>query len=328
MYMQIQSVNRNHHQKNFSSIYTNKTFKKCMEIVSDNGALCMASACLGLSFIAKPFVIMNTPKTEKENNQKICAKSILSSTIGYLFMLAVALPVSKSIKKIDANPDKYLSQNTIKNLTTQGKALKDSEGYVFSKQLFTLGLGAVIAAPKAFLTSSLIKPVIDKFIPTEDKKENKNNINFKSAKKINSLTDLIAKIINSDKLHKLSDKFKNSNYDMYMINAADLISATTFALMTSQKKDIDKDTKKLLINNAFISTGLCIGGGYLINKAIEPQTDKFIENFRMYNTNSAKLQKYVDGIKICKNLAIIGSLYYIVIPAISTFLSDKTVHKK
>ena len=50
--------------------------------------------------------------------------------------------------------------------------------------------------------------------------------------------------------------------------------------------------------------------------------------FKEINTNSPKLNKYVEGIKIAKPALIMGALYYIAAPVVSTILADIVTSKK
>ena len=51
--------------------------------------------------------------------------------------------------------------------------------------------------------------------------------------------------------------------------------------------------------------------------------EKFIEKFKIANAKSKNLDKYIEGIKIVKPALILGGIYYIIIPFISTFLADR-----
>ena len=42
------------------------------------------------------------------------------------------------------------------------------------------------------------------------------------------------------------------------------------------------------------------------------------------NKNLPELEKYIEGIKIAKPVLILGAIYYMFIPVISTFLADRT----
>ena len=81
-------------------------------------------------------------------------------------------------------------------------------------------------------------------------------------------------------------------------------------------------------NNAIISTGLSIAGGYTIDKCLEKPTEKFIKKFVEVNKDSKNLHKYIEGIHIAKAALLLGTIYYIIIPVISTFVSDKIGKKQ
>ena len=46
--------------------------------------------------------------------------------------------------------------------------------------------------------------------------------------------------------------------------------------------------------------------------------------FKEVNKNLPELEKYVQGIQIAKPALILGGIYYIIIPVISTFFADRT----
>ena len=62
---------------------------------------------------------------------------------------------------------------------------------------------------------------------------------------------------------------------------------------------------------------------YLIDSLTKKPTEKFVENFTRVNKNSPKLNTYLEGIRVAKPLIILGAMYYIVIPLLSTFFADK-----
>lgn len=267
----------------------------------------MGSVSLALSTVARPIAIMSTPNTDKENKKYACAKSLASSAVGYGLMLCASLPVSNAIEKIDANPSKYLKPQTVKKLSTPKK-------YAFATQLFNLGLGFLIAVPKSILTCNLIPPIMSKVFP---KKENKD-ISFTG-----NLSKGIGKLIDSNAVQKMTEKFHNTNFEQHIMCLTDTVATGTFIAQTAKSKKIEQDRKKALMYNAGISTGLCIAGSYLIDRALKKPTEKFIENFKQANKNSPKLEKYLEGIRIAKPALILGSIYYIAIPFASTFLADR-----
>lgn len=291
------------------SIYTNRIFKKGLEFASNKSAIFVGSVSLALSTIARPIAILSTPNTNKENKKYACIKSFASTAVGYGLMLGASLPVSNALKEIDKNKTKYLKPQTLKKLSTPKK-------YAFATQLFNLGLGFLIAIPKSILTCALIPPFMAKIFP---KKENQQkNISFTG-----NLSKGIGKLIDTNAVQKLTEKFHNTNFEQHIMCLTDVVATGAFITQTAKNKKIEQDRKKALMYNAGISTGLCIAGSYIIDKALKKPTEKFIENFRKANKNSPKLEKYVEGIRVAKPALILGGIYYIIIPVISTFLADR-----
>ena len=302
---------------NVQPIYNSKMFKKGLELAANNGALFTSAASLVFATTVRPIAIMSAPKTDKENKKYACIKSISSSAAGFLLMFGVSKPVSNAIKKIDKNPNKYLKPSTIKNLKAGEKSLLKSKRYTFATQLFTLGLGAILAIPKSIMTCELIPPVMSKVFPKKQNERNKN-ISFTG-----SLSKTIGKVIDTKPIQKMAEKFHNTNFEKHTICITDIIGTLAFADQTQKSKKIEQNRKRALIYNSLISTGLCIGGTYAIDKLLQKPSKKFIENFKQANKNSPKLEKYIEGIRIVKPALIMGVLYYMFIPLLSTFLADR-----
>lgn len=303
------------------AIYNSNILKRGLEFAADNGALFVATTSLVLSTVARPIAIMSTPNTDKENKKYAASKSLASSAVGYGLMLCASLPLAKSIKKIDKNPAKYLKSETINVLKNGEKSLTKSSKYNFATQLFKLGLGFVIAVPKSIMTCALIPSLMSKIF---NKKENNH---YNETPTFTGLSKSIGKIIDTSFVKRMAEKYHNTNFQQHIISMTDALATGTFIFQTSKSKKIEENRKRALMYNAGISTGLCIAGGYAINNMTKKSTDKFIENFREANKNSLKLEKYIEGIKIAKPALILGGLYYIAIPLISTFLADRFDYK-
>ncbi len=305
------------------AIYNSKILKRGLEFAADNGSLFVATASLALSTVARPIAIMATPKTDIENKKYACAKSLASSATGYFLMLAASLPVAKSVKNIDKRPYEYLKKSTVENLKSGEKSLKASSRYKFATQLFKLGLGFLIAVPKSIMTCSLIPPfmafLFNKKV-NNDKKDKKISFTGNGTR---SISKFIGKAMDTLPVQKMSEKFHNTNFEQHIISLTDAAATAAFVTQTANSKKIEQTRKKALMYNAAISTGFCIAGGYAINGAIEKPAEKFIRNFSKANKNSPKLEKYIEGIKVVRPALILGGLYYIVIPLISTFLADR-----
>ena len=311
----------NNNDISFKSIYTNKAVKKGLELASSNGAMFGASATLVFSAL-RPLSIMCTPKTDRENRKIAAAKSVTSSLINFCLMLGISVPLAKSIQKIDKNPNRYLTKSTINKLQEDKKVLTDSKGYVFATQMFKLGIAAVVAVPKAILTAGGMPYIVNAF---SDKDKKNSEVSFKG------LTDKaakgIGKILNKDAMIKFSDRYKDSNFPMHINAITDTIATLTFMLQAYKSNKIDSDRKKTLMYNSGISTALCIAGGYTIDKMLDKPTSKFIEKYKQLNKSDINLEKQVQGIKIVKPFLILGTIYYILIPFISTFLAERTGNK-
>ena len=298
-----------------SGIYSNKLLKKGLEFAADNGALFAAGTTLALSLGVRPLSILLTPKADKENKKVACAKSIASSLTGYFIMLAFSRPISRAIKQINNTPKKYLTEQSISNLKNGAMDLSNSKAYILATQLFKLGIGTILAAPKAIFTS-LTLPIILR--NNENKKPNKNP-NF------TGLENNISRILNKKGFQEFSKRYQDSNFPMHIMALTDILTTGTFIHETKRNKKIKDNQKPMLINNAIVSTTLSIISGYTVDKLLDKPTHKFIEKFKEINKNSPKLDKYIEGIKIAKPILILGGIYYTVIPIISTFIADRMV---
>lgn len=321
-------VNSNYNRDiSFKGFYDSKLLKKGLEFAADNGALFAATTTLVFSAFARPAAILAAPKTDKENKKVACAKSISSSISGYLLMLLMSMPVAKSIKKIDTNPKKFLNKETVKTLKDGCGKLTESKAYTLATQMFKLGIGLLVACPKAILTT-LGMPYIMQFffhqMPVDKKKkeeEKNNSLSFKG-KGQEKLSKGISKILNKKKFQDFAVKHKNSNFPMHIIAGTDALTTATFINQTMHSKKIEERRKLPVVYNAFISTGLSITSSYAIDRLMEKPTEKFIEKFKEANKNAPKLDKYLEGIKIAKPILIMGCVYYMFIPFISTFLAE------
>lgn len=324
-------ANNNISQPVFTGIYNNKVLKKGLEFAAKNSSLFQATVSLGLSTIARPAAILLTPDTDKENKKYACAKSFSSSAAGYIMLLLSSLPVAKAVDNIDKTPGKYLKNKTIEHLKQGEKVLAHSKKYQFATQLFKLGLGFIIAVPKSVLTCALIPPIMsgifnkkppDKINTSAPKDK---NITFEGlySRTTQKLSKGIGHLMDSDFVLQMSDKFHKTNFEQHIMSLTDILLTGTFIKQTKDSKKIEESRKKALIYNAGISTGLSIAGGYAISNALKKPTAKFIKKFSEINKNDAKLDKYLEGIRIAKPALILGTIYYIVIPLISTFFADR-----
>lgn len=327
--MQVNEINT---QKttSFTGIYNNRILKKGLEFAANNGSLFAAGTSLVLSTAVRPVVILMTPKTDTENKKYACAKSFASSAIGYLLMLIASLPIANSVKNIDNNPSKFLKNSTIETYKKSEKILSHSKQYKFATQLFKLGLGFVIAIPKSVMTCATIPPIMNFLFGKKQNNKNTQQNDFKTVtfkgayhKGTEFISKGIGKILDTKFMQKFSDKYYDTNFEQHIISLTDILLTGTFIKQTQNSKKIEDSRKKALMYNAGISTGLSIVGGYGLNALLNKPTEKFIKKFSEINKTDPKLDKYIEGIKIAKPVLILGGIYYLVIPFISTFLADR-----
>jgi len=311
-------------------LYKSKTLKKGLEYAADNSALFIAGTSFALSAVVRPLSILAAPKTDKENKKIACAKSVSSAGVGYLLMLGVSSPLARGVKRIDKAPHKYLKLETREALKESGKKLQDSKAYQLATQIFKLGLGFIVAYPKAIMTTALIPPILKNLFPEKRVEKNEKNVAGMNVKQVSfkgglghQLSKGMGKVLDTDFVVKNANKLKNSDFAMHIIALTDAFSTFAFIQQNNKSTALDEKRKKVLNYNAAISTGLCIGGGYAINKLLEKPFDNFVDNYAKANKNSPKLAKYLEGMKIVKPAVIFGGIYYGVIPFVSTFLADR-----
>ena len=306
----------------FKSIYTNKAIKKGLEFASSNGALFGAAATVGFSAI-RPLSIMYTPKTDKENRKIAAAKSIASSFINFILMLGISIPLAKSIDKIDKNPKKYLNAETIKQFSNEKKQITDTSGYIFATQIFKLGIAGIVAIPKAIMTAKGMPYIVNAMSSNQN---NNNQISFKSSFTGNTAKK-IGNTIDKPFMLKFINKYKDSNFPMHITALTDTIATLVFMQQAQASTKINNNRKKTLLYNAGISTFLSILGGYTLDKLLDSPIKKFIKKYKEINFKDKNLNKQVQGIKIAKPFLILGTIYYILIPLISTFLAEKAENR-
>lgn len=314
------------------SLYKNQLLHKGLEFAADKSPTFMAGTALAFSTL-RPVSILATPKTDRENKKLACAKSIASAGINYTLMYGLTSVLSRGIKNIETKPDVYLKPKTIKILTETGKPLSASKKYQFLAQFFKLGLGFAMTIPKSSLTCALIPTIMDKLL--NNKKQISDSINkqtvspsFKGGARLNPLSKGIGKVMNKPCMLNMAEKFKDTNYAMHIPVMGDILSTGAFIHQSNKSKKIKQDRKKVLNYNAGISTGLSIVASYIVDKALDKPTEKIIKKFSEVNKNAPKLAKYVEGIKIAKPTLIMGGIYYLAIPLVSTFWAERVNNKQ
>lgn len=309
------------------SFYNSKFLLKSLKIAGEKGALVAAGTTLACSTVIRPVAILLTPDSSKEDKQYACAKSIASGVLGAVLTASIFTPVSKVIDSISKKPDDYLKPSTIKNLQQSAKTLDEAPAYNFIKQVAKMSPEFFAVLPKALIAAALIVP-LTKFIFNTKPKENKQRKRYYSSvpsfKGLNSkLSKGIVNIMEDQRVQETALKYKDTNFIQHALNLKDVYSAACFSLITAFNHKMKEENKKALIYNTAISTALTIGGSYAVDKAIQKPVKKFTDNFIKVNKDDPNLYKYLNGIKVLKPIVILSSLYYVVIPMLSTFWAGK-----
>ena len=169
------------------------------------------------------------------------------------------------------------------------------------------------------MTASGMPYIVNMFSKKNEAKD--KNISF------HGVTDKTAKgignTLNKKGMLEFADRYKDSNFPMHINAITDTIATLAFMYLANKSGKIEEERKKTLLYNAGISTGLSIAGGYTIDRLLDKPTEKFIDKYKKFNQNDKNLAKQIQGIKIAKPFLILGTIYYILIPLISTFLAEK-----
>ncbi len=324
-----------------TKILTNKHILKGLEKVSEHSSSFGAATALAMSLTLRPLSIMATPDTEKENKQYAAANSICSGLVKFAIIEAIALPLEYAVKKIDANPSKFLKPETMKNLFGSATESAGSRSYKLLTQTLKLSVGLITAIPKSMLTIALIPIVMDKIFANKfsknAKKENPNpknsTPNFTSVDKTpfftggisEKLTKGVANIIDKKPLQNFAIKFQEKDKDVakHISAGTDILLTAAAIHQTEKSSGIKENRKRALIYNNIISTGITIAGGYLVDGLIKKSSEKFIEKFKAMNSGYKNISKCVEGINIIRPAIIFAAIYYGVLPIFSTYLSEK-----
>ena len=333
----------------FNGIWNSKALKKTLQFAEKNGALFTASTTLIFSAGFRPLAIWAAPKTDKENKKVACAKSISSSISEFFLTYAISKPIVNAIGLIDKNPAKYIKPQTIKALKESAGALTESKAYTLATQLFKLGLGLAVAAPKAILTTLGMPYVLEVLFHQPPPKHEADDVDmedfvehikerhgisdsddkdpaFKGGVS-NSIAKGLGKILDLQGLQKFSTKYKDSNFPMHIIAIKDALTTGMFIQQTAKSEKIREERKLPVMYNAFISTGLSITSSYIVDRLLEKPAQKVLNKIKQANKNDPNLHRYVKGFKIAKPVIIVACIYYAIIPFISTFIAERAEKK-
>ncbi len=305
--------------RNVNGLLNNKFLKKGLETLSEHGASFAAATSLVMSTTVRPLAILATPDTEKENKQYACAQSIGSGVIKFGLIETIAFPIETAVKKMDKNPKKYLSSNTLKTLTPP-----DSRAYKLGTQIMKLSAGVITAIPKSILTIALIPIIMDKLFKHRKPEQEKKTLSF-GARPIEKLAKGLGNVLDKKGVQNFLKKNEKNdkNIAKHITAGNDILLTSSFAVLTNKSKDIKENRKKALIYNNIISTGATLIGGYFVDGVMKKNTDTFVEKFKAANKGDPKLAKYIEGLHILRPALIFAAIYYGILPIFSTYIAEK-----
>ena len=303
-----------------ASVLSNKIILKSLDKISEHGTSFAAATSLLFSVGVRPLVIKSTPDVKEENKQYAMSNSICSGLVKFGVVEAIAIPIENAIKKIDKNPENYLKQETLKNLTPRA--------YKFLTQGIKQTIGLVTAIPKSVLTVAFIPLIMDKIFhnKTDSKTESGNAaINEPLSFTGNTLPKIVAKAVNNKSLQNIAIKYQNDdkNIAKHITAGTDILLTATSVHQTNKSKDIKENRKKALNYNNIISTAITIVGGYVVDNLLKHKTDNLINEFKQLNAKDPKLSKYLEGINILRPAIIFAGIYYCILPIFSTYIAEK-----
>lgn len=321
----------------FKGILNNRYLLKGLKNISEHATTFNNLTILGMSTIVRPFAIMKTPDVKKENRQYASINSFCSGITKFAIVETVALPVENLIKKIDKNPDKFISDTAMKIYGKNVKEIGASRSYRFITQILKQSTAVLTAIPKSVITIALLPVVMNavypdyrpmQYKPSHKSKPNKN-ISFKNSgllsKSSNYFSKKIGKFLSIPSVFGFASKYQKYDKDlsMHASAATDVLLTASAAVQVQKSKRIKEGCKKPLIYSSWISTGLTLCGGYGINMLVKSGSKGFIEKFSRINKLDPNLPKYIEGINILRPTLILALIYYVVLPMFSIFGAEK-----
>jgi hypothetical protein len=311
--MKINTNQQNFKTPSYKGLWNNKTVLRGLETISEHGTTFIAATTLAMSVGVRPLAIQLTPDVKKENKHYSITNSIASGLIKFALVEAVAIPVEQSIKKIDKNPEKYLTQTTIDNLKTASKPLVESKNYKFATQILKQSSNLITAIPKAMLTVSLI-PVIMKLLYNNSDKSNKTkqtekiNQTKKSSHQIKqeqstSVYNTYNKTFSNDfnQPKQKTTSFKGLLTDQTAKNVSKILNNETYQNIVKKFSSKDKD----IARNMSIATDLLLTASFIHrtnkNDKIEKERKKPLIYNNLISTGITLLAGYSIDKLIQKN---------------------------
>lgn len=169
-------------------ILSSKTFGAILEYAEDHPISCNALFSLVLAGILRPATIMALPDEISGKNKKdklnAAAHAVSSGVIGFISSTIIMSPFDAAMKKIKADPAKYLGKGAEKYLgDLKAKGLTKTPKFKNVEKLIKMGPDIVIGIPRAWITIALIPPILKYVFGIDSEKDKKKEKEMKSEDK-------------------------------------------------------------------------------------------------------------------------------------------------
>ena len=137
-----------------AKFHTSNGVKKALEFADKSQLVFSEAFALVLTGLFRPAAIMTLPgqKKNKDDKKYASAHSIASGVIGYALANVLFTPLSRSVKRLSKNPEKFINKNSY--------LLKDKEAFTTAAMYLDRFPDIAFAIPKGLLTVALIPPIL------------------------------------------------------------------------------------------------------------------------------------------------------------------------
>lgn len=154
-------------------ILGSKTFGKILDYAEAHPISCNALFSLVLAGILRPATILSLPgKKDKADKRNAAAHAVSSGVIGFISATILMSPFDAAMKKVKADPIKYLgigkkAESYLGDLKAKG--LAKTQKFKNVETLMKMGPDIIIGIPRSMITITLI-PLILKYVFGLEKK--------------------------------------------------------------------------------------------------------------------------------------------------------------
>ena len=306
----------------------NKAFNWFLDVLADNSLMADALIALGLTAIARPasiYIIPTKDPVEKRKNNYQVAHSVSTGLLGLATTIIAAEPIKRGVKKLMANPEKYMKNDT-SYIKAHTRVFKETAGRIHQPIFLPLRAAATIAIVPPILNalglskngkplSATDKAKIDysfmSFKGNDSKPFNKftrmkgdslsgqNNPSFKGAGAMvtEGIAKGIGKIADTSPARKFINWFsKKENWFPHLIAGESLWLSGWYMQRTARSKTIEKDQKLPMILNQGITAILCTLGAYKLDGVINKKLENYKETYKRMNPEMVRMSNLYDNL--------------------------------